>query len=86
MTSSKAALATIPSVDAILRLPSIEALIDTHGRALVTDAARTTLSDLRKKITAENESSQIATDEESISAVISRLLKSWSEPSLQNVF
>lgn len=40
----------LPSVDEVLRMPAIAALIDVHGQNVATDAARTVLSRLRDEI------------------------------------
>ena len=40
----------LPSVDEVLRMPDVATLLDAHGSAAVTDAARSTLSRLREEI------------------------------------
>ena len=40
----------LPSVDELIRTPAVTNLVDTHGAAAVTDAARAVLSRLRREI------------------------------------
>jgi L-seryl-tRNA(Ser) seleniumtransferase len=40
----------LPSVDELLRIPAVAALVSEHGRLSVTEAARVELSDLRARI------------------------------------
>ena len=86
MPISKAALASIPSVDAILHFASVRKLLNAHGRELVTDAARAVLAKLRKSLADESETSPNAVNEDLIISGISKQLEIWSTPSLRDVF
>lgn len=86
MSSSKAALASIPSVDTILRFTPVVALIEAYGRDLVTDATREVLSDIRKSLKDKDTKDSQLLDEKSIATKISTKLDSWLKPSLQTVF
>ena len=86
MPSSKALLASIPSVDTLLRLAPVLALVDVYGRDLVTNATRDVLAGLRQSLAEEKEAASNTVDENSIVAKISAQLETWSAPSLRDVF
>jgi L-seryl-tRNA(Ser) seleniumtransferase len=86
MTTNKAALASIPSIDAILHFAPVLALVEMHGREPVTSAARETLATLRKSLTENNDDSANAVSENRIVSEISILLEIWRAPSLRDVF
>jgi L-seryl-tRNA(Ser) seleniumtransferase len=75
--------ASIPSVDRILRLPAIEALIEAHGRQPVTGAVRETLQEMREAL-AGGEAAETS-DNAVISGVGARL-EALARPSLRAVF
>ncbi len=71
-------LASLPSVDALLRSPGGDALIAAHGRAPVTQAVREVLAGLR--------SSRSPLDEPAILARVKANLEKRSQPTLRAVF
>ena len=71
-------LASLPSVDALLRSPGGDALIAAHGRAPVTQAVREVLAGLR--------SSRSPLDEPAILARAKAILEKRSQPTLRAVF
>ncbi len=50
--------AVIPSVDRIVNLPALSEAIMEHGQNAVTDAVRTVLSDLRRRLSAAPDASR----------------------------
>ena len=86
MSTTKAILASIPSVDAVLHFAPVLVLADTHGRELTTNATREVLASLRQSLAKEQNADSNAVDENSIVKRISALLDSWSAPSLRDVF
>jgi L-seryl-tRNA(Ser) seleniumtransferase len=56
---SKATLQQLPSVDRLLRLPAAGALIQQHGHTLVADQCRALLADLRGRVPAGLDASQV---------------------------
>jgi L-seryl-tRNA(Ser) seleniumtransferase len=86
MSTTKAILAFIPSVDAVLHFSPVLVLADTHGRELTTNATREVLASLRQSLAKEQNADSNAVDENSIVKRISALLDSWSAPSLRDVF
>src|SRR5690349_14032119 len=71
-------LASLPSVDALLRSPGGDALIAAHGRAPVTGAVREVLAGLR--------SSRTPLDEPAILARVKAIVEERSQPTLRAVF
>jgi L-seryl-tRNA(Ser) seleniumtransferase len=80
----KASLASLPSVDRLLRAPWATALVADHGRPQVTDAIRAVLVELRANGSADTLRTPI---EDSILRVrITRRLEEMTQPSLRPVF
>src|SRR5215471_13783506 len=75
--------ARLPSVDAMLRLPQTQTLIDQHGRASVLAGIRETIDDERRR-------SDDGSSPEQILARLNARLATWLEdretPSLRPVF
>ena len=59
-TTAPAARAAVPSVDRVLRLARLEALIARHGRPLATEATRAVLARLRARLAAESNDAAVA--------------------------
>ena len=76
--------AAIPSVDGVLRLPALAALIETHGRQPATNAVRAVLGDMRQALAAGDQAS--AADESQIVAEVNARLEAAARPSLRTVF
>ncbi len=68
--SGRAAQAAVPSVDRVIRLAALRPLIEVHGRAVVTTAARAALAELRQALADEGEA---ALDEAGDDAVVARI-------------
>jgi L-seryl-tRNA(Ser) seleniumtransferase len=74
------ARALIPSVDQTLRLPEVSALIDAHGRALVTDAVRSVQARMRTAVP------QSPCDPAAMVTAIAAAVNAAAGPSLTPVF
>ena len=74
--------AALPSVDRILRSPSIDVLIEEHGRTLVTAAVRSVLGECRRTLIEEGGE----TSEAELLAKVSAELGKRLSPSLRAVF
>jgi len=72
----------IPSLDRLLKLQAVEALVGRHGRLLVTEAAREELARLR----AQPESATAGFDEAAFVAACAARLARDAQPSLKPVF
>ncbi len=75
--------ARIPSVDRVLRLPAIEALIEADGRPAVTDAVRAVHDRLRAAMGA---GAALAVDEEAVAGQVAAALEDAARPTLRPVF
>ena len=81
--TAASARAAVPSVDRVLRLARLEPLIGGHGRALVTEAARAVLAELRDRLAGEPAA---AVDDATIAAGIEAWVAALIEPTLKPVF
>jgi len=81
--SDRTALAALPSVDRLLALPVVAALIATHGRAPVTTALRAELAALRRVLAAGGTA---PAGEDAIAARAAAALARAAVPSLRPVF
>ncbi|HXF66826.1 MAG TPA: L-seryl-tRNA(Sec) selenium transferase [Burkholderiales bacterium] len=84
LNSSAAARRAIPSLDRLLRLEAVTALIARHGRPLVTEAARAELAQLRAAL-ARNRSACTFDEARFVRACAARLERETA-PSLRPVF
>ncbi|MDX1485088.1 MAG: L-seryl-tRNA(Sec) selenium transferase [Alphaproteobacteria bacterium] len=84
--SAHARQAALPSVDRVLRLPALKALIEAHGRAEVTDAVRAVLADLRAAIGAEAGAPPPDLGDGAIAARVASAVEARARPSLRPVF
>ena len=76
----------LPSVDEILRLPSVAAQLDREGHGLVTEAARSVVARMRDEIKAGRlDEKGIALAVDGISDAVSREIRRSLEPSLRRV-
>jgi len=80
----KSSLASLPSVDRLLRTPWADALVADHGRPQVTDAIRAVLVELR----ANGAAAALATanDDSILRLRVTRRLEAMTQPSLRPVF
>ncbi len=79
--SAAAAYRALPSVDTLLREPSVAALVAVHGSAAVLDAARSVVADARRAIAEGGHAPEAA----SWPAQIDAHLEARARPSLQAV-
>ena len=84
MPRDNAALASLPSVDRLLRSPWAAELVAGYGRLPVTDAIRAVLSDVRSNESATTLASGI--DDSILRARVSERLVAMTQPSLGPVF
>ncbi|MBI4184475.1 MAG: L-seryl-tRNA(Sec) selenium transferase [Proteobacteria bacterium] len=86
MATKSRLFVTLPSVDRLLGTGPIRALIGVHGRALVTDAVREVLADLRRRLSAEGEAAVDATAPRAIAERVAERVAARARPSLRRVF
>src|SRR6266540_808847 len=84
MQRDHAALASLPSVDRLLRSPWAAELVAGHGRLPVTDAIRAVLSEVRSSESATTLASGI--DDSILRARVTGRLEAMTQPSLRPVF
>jgi len=77
--ATQAGLRGLPSVDAVLRLPEAEGLVQVWGRAAVVQAVRSALHEMRQQLRARGSQAPTAGSMLQISA---RLLEATSKPSM----
>jgi L-seryl-tRNA(Ser) seleniumtransferase len=83
---SKSLHASVPSIDAILRLDGMIVLIEQYGRTLVTDAVRTVIDNIRIKIPELEEKIIPLIEEPAIVSAVIQFLKTEKKPSLRTVY
>jgi L-seryl-tRNA(Ser) seleniumtransferase len=78
---------SLPSVDELLRERNIAALAEREGRAMVVDAARAALEELRNGITAGklNSPGELESRVQTLASVIKDTLRRAAQPSLRSV-
>ncbi len=81
-TTVNQALRKLPSVDAALKLDGLDVLIEQHGRALVIDAIRLTLTNLREQILVE---ATISPTSAQLSQTIAQTIQAFIAPTLEPV-
>ena len=79
-------LAAIPSVDRLLREPSIETLSTTYGQKATTDAVRDVLAELRSRLESAGDSGSGACRPETLVQRVAERLADAAGPSLRRVF
>ncbi len=84
LNSAAAARRALPSIDRLLRLDAVVALIERHGRPLVVETLRAVLDEERALLAADTAPS--APGEEQLSARCGARLHALSQPSLRPVF
>ncbi|MBT7526035.1 MAG: L-seryl-tRNA(Sec) selenium transferase, partial [Rhodospirillales bacterium] len=77
--------ASLPSVDRILGLAPIVALVEAHGRAVVTTGVRAVLAQLRE-IIGDNTGSPPDLSDKTISRRVALMVEAEARPSLRPVF
>ncbi len=78
--------ARVPSVDAVLRLPDVAALVETYGRQLTTEAVRTLIDETRARLGDEGEAALDGLSDDQIAGELGNKLERQTEPSLKSVF
>ena len=86
MPASRPIQTSIPSVDRILRLASVAALVADHGREAVVAAVRAEVDRLRASLSGRAEVAPGATRAENIAARVSIQLEGAATASLRPVF
>ncbi|MCZ6483254.1 MAG: L-seryl-tRNA(Sec) selenium transferase, partial [Alphaproteobacteria bacterium] len=84
--SARAAQAAVPSVDRIIRLAALRPLIEVHGRAVVTIAARAALAELRQALADEGEAALTGAGDDAVVARIADHVAAMVAPTLAPVF
>ena len=84
-SSPSPCFSALPAVDTVLGARAIVELCEHHGRAIVTEAVRAVLDDLRQAIGAGKADTDDCT-EASISDAVAGLVRAWLTPSLRPVF
>ncbi len=82
----KPVLARIPSTDRLLLSPVLAETIAAHGRAVVLEAARDVLDEVRRALLAGGAAAAGVADESAIGAAIAERVRSRLSPSLKPVF
>ena len=73
-------------MDRVLRLAAVRSLIESHGRLAATEAVRTVLDDVRRRLSAEGEAARPLTVPKAIAARVRVEIEERSAPSLRPVF
>ena len=84
MTASPRAI--IPSVDRILNQPEMSAVLADHGRAAATDAVRTVLASLRRRMAEDADAVRDDAEPAAVVARVEAVLEALARPSLKRVF
>src|SRR3954471_8008691 len=84
LNSAAAARRALPSIDRLLKLDAVVALIDRHGRPLVVETLRAVLDAQRALLAKDSTAS--ALDDEAFAADCGARLKALNQPSLRPVF
>ena len=84
--SARAARAAVPSVDRVIRLAALSPLIEVHGRAVVTGAARAVLAELRQALGDEGEAALAGAGDDAVVAAIADHVAAMVAPTLGPVF
>ncbi len=79
-------LASIPSVDEVLRAPGADRLTELHGRGLLADAVRDEIGRLRAAMTGGGEAAPGDLEAAAVLAGAAGLLEAWTAPTLGPVF
>ena len=83
---SKSIHASVPSIDAILRLDSSIVLIEQYGRTLVTDAIRNVIENIRIKIPELGENVKPLVEKRAILSDVIQYLNTFTSPTLRAVY
>lgn len=84
--TATASRAAIPSVDRMLNHPRLEPALSAYGRGAVTDAVRTVLAALRRRIAEDADAARGEADPAAIAARVDAVLHALNRPSLKRVF
>ena len=84
--SARAAQAAVPSVDRVIRLAALKPLIEIHGRAVVTIAARAALAELRQALADNGEAALAGAGDDAVVARIADHVAAMVAPTLGPVF
>ena len=84
LNSTAAARRALPSIDRLLKLDAVTALIERHGRPLVVETLRAVLDSARAQLTQNPDAA--APDDQTFCAQCSEQLNALTQPSLRPVF
>jgi L-seryl-tRNA(Ser) seleniumtransferase len=84
--SARAAQAAVPSVDRVIRLAALHPLIEAHGRAVVTGAARAVLAELRQALGDDGAVALPGAGDDAVVARIADRVAAMVAPTLVPVF
>jgi L-seryl-tRNA(Ser) seleniumtransferase len=79
-------LASIPSIDRLLSSPALAETIRAHGRAVVLEAAREVLDEVRAALRGNGEAAADLAEESAIGAAVAERVAARLAPSLKPVF
>mgnify|MGYP003306545931 CR=1 FL=1 len=83
---TKSILASVPSIDAILRLDATIVLIEEYGRTLVTNAIRNVIHNIRLKIPELGENVRPLIEKPAILSDVIDFLDEATSPTLRSVY
>ena len=83
---TKSILASVPSIDAILRLDATIVLIEEYGRTLVTSAIREVINNIRAKIPELDENIRPLIEKPAILSDVIHFLEKATSPTLRPVY
>ncbi|NQV56254.1 MAG: L-seryl-tRNA(Sec) selenium transferase [Rhodospirillales bacterium] len=84
--SNDSLLKSVPSVDRVLKFPGLAPLIETYGRAPVTEAVRHIIDQSRAALSEVGEKALGGLSDEALISQISMLVEQDAAPSLKRVF
>ena len=84
--AARALFARIPSTDRLMQSPVLEETTAAHGRAVVLEAAREVLDEVRHALSTDGEAAAGSVEESAIGAAIAERVRARLAPSLKPVF
>src|SRR5579862_693554 len=84
LNSTTAARRALPSIDRLLKLDAVAALVAEHGHPLVVETLRAVIDDRRAKLAKDPAATPV--DEDTLTALCTAQLQALARPSLRPVF
>ena len=84
LNSAAAARRALPSIDRLLKLDAVAALIETHGRPLVVETLRAVIDEQRSLLA--KDTALPPPDDDALAAQCAKQLRALAQPSLRAVF